>query len=163
MHYDIRNTRYHSLEIVFVYYSAMNAPNLLSHLQLSFIPCWVDGHFNLDAYLVSYTLWLHAELSGPPVFDFNDYFTNCSQLQNTQFLEYFIIYLEDDFLHLVDIVNLQGAFPYLHWICMRSVWNFAFSDFVASGLHLDYMDYAITASPCDYYFNWIHQLPIHAL
>ena len=95
--------------------------------------------------------------------DFNDYFTNCSQLRSTQFLEYFIIYLEDDFLRLVDIVNLQGAFPYLHWTFTRSVWSFVFSDFAASGLHCDFMDYVITGPPYDcYYFYWIHQLPMHA-
>ena len=97
-------------------------------------------------------------------FDFIEHFTNCSQMRNSQFLEYFINYPEDDFLRFIDIVNLQGAPLYLHWIFARSVWNSALSDFVAFGSHLDFMEYVIMGLPydCDY-VNWIHQLPIHAL
>ena len=81
-----------------------------------------------------------------------------------QFLEYFINYLEDDFLRFIDIVNLQGALPYLHWIFTRSVCNFAFSGFVAFGLRLDFMEYVIMGLPYGcYYVSSIHQLPIHAL
>ena len=84
---------------------------------------------------------------------------------NNQFLEYFINYLEYDFLRFVDIVNLQGAFPYLHWILTRSVWNFALSDVVAFGLHFfDFTKYVIMRLPYDCnYVNWIYQLPTYAL
>ena len=48
-----------------------------------------------------------------------EHFTNYSQMRNNQFLAYFINYPEDDLLHFIDVVNLQGAFPYLHWIPTR--------------------------------------------
>ena len=97
-------------------------------------------------------------------FDIIEHFTNYSQMRNNQFLAYFINYPEDDFLNFIDIVNLQGASLYLHWIFMHSVWNLPFSDVVASCLHFDFMKYVIMRLPYDCnYVNWIHQLPTHTL
>ena len=87
----------------------------------------------------SYALWLHAELSGPPVFEFNDRCTNCPQQRNAQLIGYFIIYPEDDFLRLVDVVNLQGAFLCLHWSYTVADGNVVFSDLVAAMLPLDWL------------------------
>ena len=85
-------------------------------------------------------------------------------MRNNQLLAYFINYLEDDILRFIDIVNLQGASRYLHWTFMRSVWNFALSDFVAFGLHLDFMKYVTMDVPYDCnYVNWVYQLPTYAL
>ena len=97
-------------------------------------------------------------------FDITEHFTSYSQARSSQFLAYLINYLEDDILRFIDVVNLQGASRYLHWTFVRSVWNFALSDFVAFGLHFGFMEYAIMGLPHDCnYVNWIHQLPIHAL
>ena len=74
-----------------------------------------DGTRNPGATVYDYLLGVASHF-----FDIVEGFTNYSQMRSNQFCAYFINYPEDDFLHFTDIVNLQGAFPYLHWVFMRS-------------------------------------------
>ena len=68
-----------------------------------------DGTRNPGATFYDYMLGFENHF-----FDIIGHFTNYSQMRSNQFLAYFINYPEGDFLHVIDIANLQGASLYLH-------------------------------------------------